>query len=229
MTGGWVAGVLFEAWRSDEHVAEPGRRGRRAPRLSLLADPRSAHPARARVPDHHLGARRRHGAACGGARRGAARLERLASLRAKHLPVAWRRTAGSMRCHARVREYLLALWSGEAAEVRGVRATHAELLLARDARGGRRGDPAGAAAGARDRARSARIETRDRPARLRDGRAVAGDARGRGAAGAGGMAVAEMMLALGREDYRAAGAWPIACTWCPSASGSPANPPRSGA
>ena len=43
-TGGWVTGVLFEAWRSADHVQGVGGRGRSAARLPRDADPRRASP-----------------------------------------------------------------------------------------------------------------------------------------------------------------------------------------
>jgi ATP/maltotriose-dependent transcriptional regulator MalT len=58
-TGGWVTGVLFEAWR--------WRRGRPAVRIPLLAHPLAAERRRAGLPDRLLAARRDHRAARGGA------------------------------------------------------------------------------------------------------------------------------------------------------------------
>ena len=55
-TGGWVAGVLFEAWRSEDHVAGHRRRGRPALRLPVVADPRAARRRRPRVPGGHVAA-----------------------------------------------------------------------------------------------------------------------------------------------------------------------------
>ena len=54
VTGGWVAGVLFEAWRSTEHVAGAGGEADALHGYlsSQILD--QLEPARARVPHHHL-------------------------------------------------------------------------------------------------------------------------------------------------------------------------------
>ncbi|WP_240793251.1 AfsR/SARP family transcriptional regulator [Arthrobacter crystallopoietes] len=106
-TGGWVTGVLFEAWRSREHVAGTG--GEADPLHGYLSSQILARleteeqdfliitslldevtPARAAA----LGV-----AGAGG---------KMAALRTKHVPVSWTSENG-MRCHPRFREYLLAL------------------------------------------------------------------------------------------------------------------------
>jgi len=125
-TGGWVAGVLFEAWRSAHHVAGIG--GEADPlhgylasqvfdqlepaeqellvRTSLLTE---VTPARAEA----LGC---HDAAAV-----------LGEIRPKHLPVTWR--GETMRCHTRFREYLAArLERRPRAEVRELRRAWGELL-----------------------------------------------------------------------------------------------------
>ncbi len=104
-TGGWVTGVLFEAWRSEGHViggggeadplygylsshilAELGPDDRQFLVVTSLLDEVSAPRAEA------LGLRRAG--------------ERLVALRTAHLPVTWDAEGHVMRCHSRFREYL---------------------------------------------------------------------------------------------------------------------------
>ena len=127
-TGGWVTGVLFESWRSAEHVM--GQGGEEDPLHGYLASQILAElddgerdflidtsvldlvtPERAEF----LGQK-----AAG---------ETLLGLRGKHLPVTWER-GHSMRCHPRLREYLRTCLDRRGAErVRQVRGAHAMLLL----------------------------------------------------------------------------------------------------
>lgn len=127
-TGGWVTGVLFESWRSDEHIM--GQGGEEDPLHGYLASQILAElddderdfliatsvldlvtPERAEALGH---------AAAG---------EMLVALRGKHLPATWE-SGHSMRCHPRLREYLRACLDRRSAErVRQVRAAHAMLLL----------------------------------------------------------------------------------------------------
>ncbi|WP_354698578.1 HTH-type transcriptional regulator MalT [Paraconexibacter sp. AEG42_29] len=126
-TGGWVTGVLFEAWRSDEHVSGAG--GEADPLNGYL----SSHILRGLgQEDRDFLVRTsildevtvRRAAALGLARPG----ERLAALRAAHLPVSWE-LDGGMRCHPRVREYLLErLDLADEAEVRTLRLAYANML-----------------------------------------------------------------------------------------------------
>lgn len=127
-TGGWVAGILFEAWRSADHVSGVG--GEADPlhgylstqildRLppdesdflvstSLLDQVTTAAAEALRIPEPGL---------------------RLRALRRRHLPVSWDSENGTMRCHPRFREYLLELLERRpAAEVRNIRQRHAALL-----------------------------------------------------------------------------------------------------
>ncbi len=103
VTGGWVAGVLFEAWRSADHVASLGGEadplhGYLASQVldQLPADEQRFLIATSLLPEvtparaDHLG--QKDAAAT------------LAALRTKHLPVTW--ADGAMRCHPRFREYL---------------------------------------------------------------------------------------------------------------------------
>jgi ATP/maltotriose-dependent transcriptional regulator MalT/DNA-binding SARP family transcriptional activator len=127
-TGGWVTGVLFEAWRSAEHV--PGMGGEADPLHGYL----SAQMLAELPPEdrdflietailHDVSPAR--AAALGRADGG----ERLASLRAAHLPVAWGDGRMMMRCHPRFHEYLLALLERRPPEsVRALRLAHGRLL-----------------------------------------------------------------------------------------------------
>ncbi len=55
---------------------------------------------------------------------------RLASLASRHLPVAWQDGRHLMRCHPRLREYLLERLERRGVDrVREIRAAHARLLL----------------------------------------------------------------------------------------------------
>jgi DNA-binding SARP family transcriptional activator len=130
-TGGWVTGVLFEAWRSERHVAGAG--GEADPLHGYL----SAHILDRLKPEEReflivtslldeVTASRAE--ALGMARAG----ECLAALRAARLPVAWRPDGLALRCHPRFREYLVERLErrGEH-EMRRLRRLHG-LLLARE-------------------------------------------------------------------------------------------------
>ena len=127
-TGGWVTGVLFEAWRSRQHVAGTGGEadplhGYLASQIlgsldeeeraflistSLLDEVTSVRAAA--LGEHHAG-------------------ERLVALRAKHLPVSWISGAYRMRCHPRFREYLITCFERrDQAEVMALRRAYGELL-----------------------------------------------------------------------------------------------------
>src|ERR687894_352391 len=127
-TGGWVTGVLFEAWRSADHVAGAG--GEADPLHGYLATQildRLEEPERelliltsplSRVEPESA---RRLGVADARAR--------LEGLRSHHLPVAWEPDGPALRCHPRFREYLLELLQRRDDEtVREIRRRHAELL-----------------------------------------------------------------------------------------------------
>ncbi|WP_028064050.1 BTAD domain-containing putative transcriptional regulator [Solirubrobacter soli] len=132
-TGGWVTGVLFEAWRVDEHVAGAG--GEADPLHGYLSD----HIIETLVPedraflvatsvlDEVTAARAR---ALG--RRDAA--ARLASLRAQHLPAVWRDDGRVLRCHPRFREYLLELLERHGVEEVASRRLSYGHLLAEEGR-----------------------------------------------------------------------------------------------
>lgn len=129
LTGGWMMGVLFEAWRASEHKAGEG--GEADPLHGYL----SSHILGQLAPDdrefliatsllHEVDASRAE--ALGVQRAG----ERLTALGAAHLPVSWTSGGRAMRCHSRFREYLLECLErrGEG-EIRPLRAAYANLLI----------------------------------------------------------------------------------------------------
>ena len=105
-TGGWVAGVMFEAWRSGGSEAADGG----------LEDPLHGYLARNIVaqlsaPEYELlmttSVLREVTAARAGALGVARAPALLVSLRARHLPATWISEPLTMRCHPRFREFLL--------------------------------------------------------------------------------------------------------------------------
>jgi DNA-binding SARP family transcriptional activator len=206
VTGGWVAGVLFEAWRSTEHVAGVGGEADALHGYlsSQILDQLSPHEREFLITTSLLDDVTAERAEALGETDAAATL---AALRAKHLPVSWRDGGHAMRCHARVREYLLERLERRGAEdARRVRAMHAELLLAE----GHHEEAV------EELLRARLLERAVEPAQLVIERVIdrldyAMAERWLAAlgplaqAGTGGMAVAEMMLALGREDYARCG------------------------
>jgi hypothetical protein len=127
-TGGWVTGVLFEAWRSGAHV--PGSGGEADPLHGYL----SAHIVE-QLPEADrefligtalLGEVSTPRAIALGHADAA---QRLASLRAARLPGAWQDGGRTLRCHQRFREYLLAqLEERGAGAVRAARLAYGRLL-----------------------------------------------------------------------------------------------------
>jgi LuxR family maltose regulon positive regulatory protein len=205
-TGGWVAGVLFEAWRSAEHVAGMGGEadalhGYLSSQILDRLEPQDREflITTSVLDDVTAGRAEALGEANAAAR--------LVSLRAKHLPVTWRDDGHSMRCHARLREYLLQRLERRGGDrVRAVRAAHAELLV-------REGQHEEAV---EEFLRARMPERALAPAELaieqvidRLDYAVAerwlAELSGQPDADAGALAIAEMMLALGREDYARCG------------------------
>lgn len=206
-TGGWVTGVLFEAWRSREHVTGTGGEvdplhgylstqilGRLTPEerelLTVTALLDEVTPERA--------------AALGVARAG----ELLVELRTKHLPVTWTPATYHLRCHPRFREYLLARLQRRAgSELRHLRRTYGELLATE----GHHEEAVEEflAAEEPDRAVAA-AEVALPPVIDRLDLHVADRWLARlaspGTSGARTLAEAELMLALTREDYRTAAA-----------------------
>jgi DNA-binding SARP family transcriptional activator len=127
-TGGWVTGVLFEAWRSAGHVAGAGG---------------EADPLHGYLASHILGqlepADREFlittslldevSAARAEALGQADAAQRLAALHAARLPLVWRSDGRAFRCHPRLGEYLLERLERRGAdEVRALRLAHGRLL-----------------------------------------------------------------------------------------------------
>ena len=158
-TGGWVAGVLFEAWRSEDHVAGLG--GEADPLYGYLSsqiveqlhpDDRSFLIATSLLEEVTPAAAEALGQAAAG--------DRMVALRAERLPVTWSADGRSMRCHTRFREYLLECLQrrGEPG-VRTLRAAHGALLAAD---GHARGRGGGVPARRRPRRRPRRSGARHR-------------------------------------------------------------------
>jgi DNA-binding SARP family transcriptional activator len=127
-TGGWVTGVLFDAWRSAEHVVGAG--GEADPLYGYLSS---------QILDGLRPDEREFLVVCSlldevtAPRAEALGMEnaaaRLASLRAAHLPVSWTDGWHAMRCHSRFREYLLdQLAQRDRPELHRLRARHGRLL-----------------------------------------------------------------------------------------------------
>jgi ATP/maltotriose-dependent transcriptional regulator MalT/DNA-binding SARP family transcriptional activator len=204
-TGGWVTGVLFEAWRSARHVAGIG--GEADPLHGYLAahivdqldDADREFLVTTSVLDEVTPSR---AAALGEADAAA----RLASLRKAHLPASWSVDRRVLRCHSRFREYLRdCLERRGEAEVRRLALLHGRLLV-------REGDDedaveellrAGAVDDARasaERAIGAVVERGDFAIAERWLAALGAAAPTDPAA----FPAAELMLALGQGDFRRA-------------------------
>jgi len=204
-TGGWVMGVLFEAWRAREHVAGTG--GEVDPLHGYLSSQILARLSPAErefltVTSLLDEVTPERAAALG--QSGAAQL--LVDLRSKHLPVAWTPGSYRMRFHPRFREYLMTrLERREPGDVATIRAAYAELLATE-------GHPEEAvdqfiATGRLDRAVAAAevalpavIDRLDLFVADRWLGALAGP----GTPGARRLAEAELMLAITREEYHTA-------------------------
>jgi DNA-binding SARP family transcriptional activator/tetratricopeptide (TPR) repeat protein len=205
-TGGWVTGVLFEAWRSAGHVAGVG--GESDPLHGYLAshilgqlDPADRDFLVATSLLDQVSAAR---AEALGQTEAA---QRLVALRAARLPVAWQPDGRAFRCHSRLREYLLERLERRGAdEVRALRLAHGRLL----AREGHdeeateellsAGAPGEALVSA-ERAILSVIERLDFPVAERWLDALAEVAP----SGASVFTTAELMLAIGQHDLRRGG------------------------
>jgi DNA-binding SARP family transcriptional activator len=200
-TGGWVTGVLFEAWRYADHVAGTG--GESDPLHGYLA----AHILEQLAPAEQeflvltalldeVTATRAEALGQADAAR------RLAALRRARLPVSWE-ADGAMRCHPRFREFLLARLERELGDdVRALRVAHARLLADEhhDEEATEEALRARAPEEALEPARRAIvgvIERLDFPVAERWLDALAGVAP----AGDPSLAIAELMLALGQADF----------------------------
>ena len=126
-TGGWVTGVLFEAWRVDRHHGDEGQD-------DPLYDYMAAHILRdVAAEDREFLIATSVLMEVSPARAGALGLRdagaRLTSLRNAHLPVTWKDGGRTLRCHPRLREYLqdrLELWDGQ--RLHALRIAHGRLL-----------------------------------------------------------------------------------------------------
>ena len=200
-TGGWVAGVLFEAWRSEDHVAGLG--GEADPLYGYLSSQilEQLHPddrlfliATSLLEEVTPAAAEALGQAAAG--------DRMVALRAEHLPVTWSADGRSMRCHTRFREYLLeCLQRRGDPGVRTLRAAHGALLAAEGHHEDAveeflRAEDLGGARVAAEQAIAGVIERLDLAVAERWLEALADTGPD-----AGPLTTAEMMLAIGREQY----------------------------
>jgi ATP/maltotriose-dependent transcriptional regulator MalT/DNA-binding SARP family transcriptional activator len=129
VTNGWVAGVLFESWRSRKNIVGVG--GEADPLHGYL----SSQILERLEPDEReflIGTSLldevtpRRAAALGEVHT----IRLLMSLRTKHLPVSWADGNDGMLCHPRFREYLMALFDRkEPDEVATRRSVYGDLLL----------------------------------------------------------------------------------------------------
>ncbi|GAB3348116.1 hypothetical protein GCM10027360_01060 [Amycolatopsis echigonensis] len=128
VTGGWATGILFEAWRSADHVSGAG--GEADPLhgylsshiLGQLSTEAVDFLVRTSLLDEVSASR---AAALGISHTG----DLMVQLRTAHLPVSWHAGGRQLRCHPRFREYLLErLARLDPAEVRRLRHACADLL-----------------------------------------------------------------------------------------------------
>jgi DNA-binding SARP family transcriptional activator len=127
-TGGWVTGVLFESWRSAEHVHGSG--GEVDPLSSYLSSEIMASLA-SELRDFLVTTAVLDvvtpEAACHIGAAGAGEL--MSRLRKAHLPVVFE-TPRAMRCHPQFREYLLARWRELDPALRAdIQLRHGQLLV----------------------------------------------------------------------------------------------------
>jgi LuxR family maltose regulon positive regulatory protein len=126
--GGWVAGVLFEAWRSDKHVGGSG--GEADPLAGFLAvqilERLDDAEREFLIVTSLLDDVDRDRAAALGVDDAGELLERL---RQRHLPATFRDGGQVLRCHPRFREYLRTLLERRGrAELEELRRRHGDLL-----------------------------------------------------------------------------------------------------
>ncbi len=129
-TGGWVIGVLFDAWRSADHVAGTGggTDGLGGYLGAHILDQLDANDREFLISTAVLQEVSVESAVALGIDDAAGRL---ASLQLAAIPAQWSRSSLTMRCHSRFREYLRGLLDqrGNTA-VRELRAAHGRLLAA---------------------------------------------------------------------------------------------------
>jgi len=128
-TGGWLTGVLFEAWRTGEYAGGDGYDDPLHGYLSahilrdLAADDRDFLIATSLLDEVTTS----RAAALGPQDAGA----RLASLRGARIPATWKEAGHTLRCHPRFREYLQhQLESWDADRLHALRLAYGRLLTA---------------------------------------------------------------------------------------------------
>jgi DNA-binding SARP family transcriptional activator len=201
-TGGWVTGILFEAWRSAEHV--PGAAGEADPLNGYLSshilgqlaeEDREFLVTTSLLDEVTAGRAEQLGLANAG--------ERLVALRAAHLPVTWEPGVHAMRCHARFREYLLERLARRGPDaMRALRLAHG-LMLAREGHDEEATEEllrAGALIEARETAERAIMAVIERLDAAIAERWLA-ELGSVSAVGSNQLTTAELMLAITRDDY----------------------------
>lgn len=128
-TGGWVAGVMFEAWRSADHT--PGMGGEADPLHGYLStqilDQLDEAERNGLIVTSVLEQVTAEAAAALGLVDAVAVLR---SLRRRHLPATWDEQGRTLRCHPRFREFLLELLERfPMRKVGEVRRRHGEMLV----------------------------------------------------------------------------------------------------
>ncbi|MBV9919021.1 MAG: hypothetical protein JO153_21155 [Solirubrobacterales bacterium] len=203
VTRGWVTGVLFEAWKAEDHAA--GRSGGADPLhgylathilASLSAEERDLLITTSVLDRVNSSRAEALGVQAAG--------KRLSALRTRHLPVIWDKSERTMRCHPCFREFLLEqLDQREGAEVTQLRLAHGHLLAEEGLEEEATEEflRVGALAEARETAGQAVegvVERLDFPVVRRWLNALSGE----GADGASPLTTAELMVAIGQENYR---------------------------
>jgi ATP/maltotriose-dependent transcriptional regulator MalT len=120
LTGGWVTGVMFEAWQASEQHSENGAVPdplRDYFSRNILDELTSDERELLLVTSVITAVTARDAQALGLADAAL----RLAALRSRHLPASWRSDPLTMRCHPRFREFLRDQFRREAATVQGPR------------------------------------------------------------------------------------------------------------
>jgi DNA-binding SARP family transcriptional activator len=131
-TGGWMTGVLFEAWRASDHVIGLG--GEADPLHGYLATEILDQLDRADAEFLISTAVLEEVTVANAEALGLSSVsERMHSLRGLRLPVSWHNDGTALRCHPRFREFLLRrLERVDDGEQRRLRRAHARLLASED-------------------------------------------------------------------------------------------------
>jgi len=203
VTSGWVTGVLFEAWTATDHVVGSG--GERDPLsgyLSLQIMDRLSEAERDfLIRTSVLGTVTAARAEALGQKGAGAHL---ASLRNAHIPVNWDAKGRAMRCHTRFREYLLAALERLGREEVGALRRATARVLASEGLHEEAVEQFLMATAPEEAQASAEIALEQVIERLDFNVAERwlNAMVDQGPSGAGALTAAELMVAVGREQYR---------------------------